>query len=229
MGGSFKPASAVARIGGAQAGFYGHGVPALSRCAHADDAASSRCCLSRQEGPGDSGSSSRAAGGAPALRSSLGGSGALCPAGALVRPRRCVPAPRCSATQKAEGARSRKNSGRSGNVGREGSGQERNQEKGTSMKVCPVCESTLFDDMDTCFGCLYRFGSDPALEAARSAKAVPWPVDGGEGECAASRGGEGGSAAPAAQEMSVPGWRLRVRSEGLQPRGSSLTIEIEPV
>ena len=122
MGGSFKPASAVARIGGTQAGFYGHGVPALSRCAHADDAASSGRCLSRQEGPGDSGSSSRAAGGAPALRSSLGGSGALCPAGALVRPRRCVPAPRCSATQKAEGARSRKNSGRSGNVGRQRSG-----------------------------------------------------------------------------------------------------------
>ena len=45
------------------------------------------------------------------------------------------------------------------------------------MKICPVCESTLFDDMDMCFGCLYRFGSDPALEAARSAKAVPWPVD----------------------------------------------------
>lgn len=130
--------------------------------------------------------------------------------------------------QKAEGARSRENSGRSGNVGRQGSGQERNQEKGTSMKVCPVCESTLFDDMDTCFGCLYRFGSDPALEAARSAAAVPWPVDGGEGDRAGG-GGEGGSAAPAAQEMSVPGWRLRVRSEGLQPRGSSLTIEIEPV
>ena len=36
------------------------------------------------------------------------------------------------------------------------------------MKICPVCESTLFDDMDMCFGCLYRFGSDPALEAARS-------------------------------------------------------------
>lgn len=96
------------------------------------------------------------------------------------------------------------------------------------MKICPVCESTLFDDMDTCFGCLYRFGSDPALEAARSAAAVPWPVDGGEGDRAGG-GGEGGSAAPAAQEMSVPGWRLRVRSEGLQPGGSSLTIEIEPV
>ena len=65
---------------------------------------------------------SRAAGGAPALRSSLGGSGALCPAGALVRPRRCVSAPRCSATQKAEGVRSCKSSERSGNVGRQGSG-----------------------------------------------------------------------------------------------------------
>ena len=61
------------------------------------------------------------------------------------------------------------------------------------MKICPVCESTLFDDMDTCFGCLYRFGSDPALEAARSAAAVPWPVDGGEGDRAGG-GGAGGSA-----------------------------------
>ena len=40
----------------------------------------------------------------------------------FARPGRCVPAPRCSATQKAEGARSRKNSGRSGNVGRQRSG-----------------------------------------------------------------------------------------------------------
>ncbi|MEC4273144.1 hypothetical protein VJ923_08235 [Adlercreutzia sp. R25] len=43
------------------------------------------------------------------------------------------------------------------------------------MKVCPVCESALFDDMETCFGCLYRFGSDPALEAARASTAVLWP------------------------------------------------------
>lgn len=26
------------------------------------------------------------------------------------------------------------------------------------MKVCPVCKSTLFDDMDVCYGCMYRFG-----------------------------------------------------------------------
>lgn len=149
------------------------------------------------------------------------------------------------------------------------------------MKICPVCESALFDDMDTCFGCLYRFGSDPALEAARAAASVPWPValegertivvapewkpapkeaalasadgagsggggpagggvrtggtcgsgdEGGEGNEADERGeGDDSFAAAPAQVVSVPGWRLRVRSEGPQPQGSSLTIEIEPV
>ncbi|MDO4290909.1 MAG: hypothetical protein Q4C41_06750 [Eggerthellaceae bacterium] len=32
------------------------------------------------------------------------------------------------------------------------------------MKTCPVCRTTLFDDMDTCYGCMYRFGSNAALE-----------------------------------------------------------------
>lgn len=32
------------------------------------------------------------------------------------------------------------------------------------MKRCPVCEATLFEDMDTCFGCMYRFGTRPDLE-----------------------------------------------------------------
>lgn len=32
------------------------------------------------------------------------------------------------------------------------------------MKTCPVCKTTLFDDMDTCYGCMYRFGSNRALE-----------------------------------------------------------------
>lgn len=150
------------------------------------------------------------------------------------------------------------------------------------MKICPVCESALFDDMETCFGCLYRFGSDPALEAARSAAAMPWPVS-LEGErtvfvvpeqedengpaadrgAGGRRGGGGGGPANIgiatggadgdeggdgpddgsgdaavdgghssdsdAREISVPGWRLRVRSEGPLPRETALTIEIEPV
>ncbi len=32
------------------------------------------------------------------------------------------------------------------------------------MKSCPVCKTTLFEDMDTCYGCMYRFGSSPELE-----------------------------------------------------------------
>ncbi|WP_165172007.1 hypothetical protein [Adlercreutzia sp. ZJ242] len=32
------------------------------------------------------------------------------------------------------------------------------------MKTCPVCKTTLFDDMDVCYGCMYRFGSNPQLE-----------------------------------------------------------------
>ena len=36
------------------------------------------------------------------------------------------------------------------------------------MKVCPVCKTTLFEDMEVYYGCLYRFGSEPALEKAAS-------------------------------------------------------------
>lgn len=28
------------------------------------------------------------------------------------------------------------------------------------MKICPVCNSRCFDDMDTCYGCLHRFTED---------------------------------------------------------------------
>lgn len=32
------------------------------------------------------------------------------------------------------------------------------------MKTCPVCKAAVFDDMRTCFGCMYRFGSNAELE-----------------------------------------------------------------
>ncbi len=32
------------------------------------------------------------------------------------------------------------------------------------MKTCPVCKTMLFDDMEVCYGCMYRFGSKPHLE-----------------------------------------------------------------
>lgn len=33
------------------------------------------------------------------------------------------------------------------------------------IKKCPVCKTTLFGDMDTCYGCMYKFGSHPEIEA----------------------------------------------------------------
>ena len=33
------------------------------------------------------------------------------------------------------------------------------------MKVCPVCKARVFDDMDTCYGCLHRFDSSDAEKA----------------------------------------------------------------
>ncbi len=32
------------------------------------------------------------------------------------------------------------------------------------MKVCPICKTKLFEDMEVCYGCMYRFGSNPRLE-----------------------------------------------------------------
>lgn len=48
------------------------------------------------------------------------------------------------------------------------------------MKMCPVCRTTLFEDMEVCYGCLYRFGSEPALEkAARQLEEDPAKAGGG--------------------------------------------------
>ena len=29
------------------------------------------------------------------------------------------------------------------------------------MKVCPVCQGKVFDDMDTCYNCLHHFEKEP--------------------------------------------------------------------
>lgn len=29
------------------------------------------------------------------------------------------------------------------------------------MKTCPICHSNVFDDMDVCYGCMYRFARKP--------------------------------------------------------------------
>ena len=34
------------------------------------------------------------------------------------------------------------------------------------LKMCPTCKTWVFADMDTCYGCMYRFGTDPEREEA---------------------------------------------------------------
>ncbi len=45
------------------------------------------------------------------------------------------------------------------------------------MKRCPVCKTSVFEDMDTCYKCMYRFGSNEQLEKSvlDAADAVPSP------------------------------------------------------
>lgn len=47
------------------------------------------------------------------------------------------------------------------------------------LKLCPTCKTFVFADMDTCYGCMYRFGSDPAREEAvrREVEGSDFPED----------------------------------------------------
>lgn len=42
-------------------------------------------------------------------------------------------------------------------------------------KTCPRCGEKLFDDMETCYGCLYRFKEPPLPEAAPEPEPEPEP------------------------------------------------------
>ena len=33
-----------------------------------------------------------------------------------------------------------------------------------SLKTCPICKTHVFNDMNTCYNCMYSFGSNPELE-----------------------------------------------------------------
>ena len=43
------------------------------------------------------------------------------------------------------------------------------------MKTCPVCQGRVFDDMDTCFNCLYRFEKEAAAPEPEPQKEVYVP------------------------------------------------------
>lgn len=44
-------------------------------------------------------------------------------------------------------------------------------ESGT--KLCPICNARVFSDMDTCYNCMYLFGSKPELEQRASLAELP--------------------------------------------------------
>ncbi|MBQ9022216.1 MAG: hypothetical protein IJ113_09470 [Eggerthellaceae bacterium] len=33
------------------------------------------------------------------------------------------------------------------------------------MKVCPVCQTKSFDDMETCYGCMHHFNNEGSAES----------------------------------------------------------------
>ena len=44
------------------------------------------------------------------------------------------------------------------------------------MKTCPVCQSVAFDDAETCFGCMHRFGEDGDILPEEGAEENALPV-----------------------------------------------------
>lgn len=38
------------------------------------------------------------------------------------------------------------------------------------MKVCPVCNSRCFDDMDICYGCMHNFKNEKEVKSMKSTK-----------------------------------------------------------
>lgn len=41
------------------------------------------------------------------------------------------------------------------------------------MKICPVCKSRCFDDMDTCYGCMHKFKDEKSKKIDWSKDLVP--------------------------------------------------------
>ncbi len=88
-----------------------------------------------------------------------------------------------------------------------------------SHKVCPRCGEKLFDDMLTCYGCLYRFGEkgsvvspvaeeNPAAEFGPDADPGIFDVD--EPDCLYAE--ELAAAAATDEKPSLPAWAVRVKT-----------------
>lgn len=124
------------------------------------------------------------------------------------------------------------------------------------MKTCPICGARAFDDAEVCFGCLYRYGEEPAEPRPKVAAPVAMPPStpppGAGGRCPAMRpeglsgdlargraGCEASPSAPAKQRPAAPprdgaGWTVRFELPGYAPtvestgREGGLVVRFQP-
>ena len=88
------------------------------------------------------------------------------------------------------------------------------------MKTCPTCGARAFDDAEVCFGCLHRYGDEPARPPDAAPTPVPMVMAAG-GRCPASRPEAMPSIPskprPAAPPRDGAGWTVRFELPGDAP------------
>lgn len=91
------------------------------------------------------------------------------------------------------------------------------------LKRCPVCGALVFEDMEICYECMYRFGSDPDREATANGLGVST-----DGLAAADRKTEAGVVSCDARTVKVGGWDVRLEVAAAASEMAALHIIIEP-
>ena len=84
------------------------------------------------------------------------------------------------------------------------------------MKTCPVCKTSLFDDMEVCYGCMYAFGSKPELEqrAAQERARTEIPL-------------QGAQQSPQS-DAPMAGWSIRLEMRDTADPARSWSMELSP-
>lgn len=88
------------------------------------------------------------------------------------------------------------------------------------LKRCPTCKTLVFADMDVCYECMYRFGSDPERE--RAAQQMPSSSE------APPNPGRSGEGVREVRAVMLSGWNVELEASSVLPRGTRLRITIEP-
>lgn len=88
------------------------------------------------------------------------------------------------------------------------------------LKRCPTCKTLVFADMDVCYECMYRFGSDPERE--RAAQQMPSSSE------APPNSGRSGEGVREVRAVMLSGWNVELEASSALPRGTRLRITIEP-